>query len=246
MSQANGDDPIGLQLDSLGEADPDQSGLLEALAASAVLVLLLTPPGEGANRPERNLVQWLDQTRDQTFVPLFTAGNRIPGAIPPPMTLTRVPLRLLLSLAGHHHFVLNPLSPVQLQLTAPRVARLLTIIAERSGETTVPSRHVPWGFRLPPDEWYPIAHALAAWIIADGRLSKAFLYELLRGEAPPQMVLGLDTATDPELAATLRGVAEQAGAPAGSLAVRFLPDEPSHAEGIAGMKLEPFYQRPLQ
>jgi hypothetical protein len=54
------------------------------------------------------------------------------------------------------------------------------------------------------------------------------------------------TATDAELAATLRGVAEQAGASAGSLAVRFLPDEPSHAEGIAGMKLERFYPRPIE
>jgi hypothetical protein len=231
-------------LDGLGQADPDEAGVLEALAASTILVLLAKPPGEGANRPERNLVEWHDQTENVTFVPLFTAGARIPGAFPPPMTLARVPVRLLLSLAGRRYYVLNPLSPGRLTLPPSRVDQLFAVIADQSGETSVPSRQSPWGFRLPPDEWYPIACALAAWIIGDGRLSRAFLYELLRGEAPPQVVLGLETSTDPSLAAALREVAEQAGAPVGSLVVRFLPDEPSHAQGVTGMGLEPFYERP--
>jgi hypothetical protein len=83
-------------------------------------------------------------------------------------------------------------------------------------------------------------------MVADGRLTKAFLYELLRGEEPPQMVLELEVSTDSGLAATLRSVAEQAGAAPGALIVRFLPDEPSHAQGVVGMGLEPFYQRPIQ
>lgn len=84
---------------------------MEALAASSVLVLLARPPGEGANRPERNLIEWHDQTENVTFVPLHTAGGRIPGTFPPPMTLARVPIRVLLSLAGRRYYVLNPLSP---------------------------------------------------------------------------------------------------------------------------------------
>jgi len=240
------DDPLGTMLDALSEADPDDAGLLAMLAAGTVLVLLARPPGEGVNRPERNLVEWKNTTEDNVFVPLFTAARRMPGAFPAPMTLTRVPTRLLLSLAGSRYYVLNPLSSVRLILTPSRVKRILEHVAAQSGETSVPSPHVPWGFRLPPDEWYPIAHALAAWIVDDGRLSKAFLYELLRGEAPPQMVLGLEVRTDPTLAATLRAVAEQAGAPPGALTVRFLPDEPSHAQGVSGMGLEPFYQRPTQ
>lgn len=246
MAQAHDDDPLGVRLDGLDQTNPDDAGILEMLAASRVLVLLATPPGEGANRPERNLVEWHDQTDNVTFVPLFTAGARIPGAFPPPMTLARVPVRLLLSLAGRRYYVLNPLSPTRLTLPPARIDRLLAIIANQSGETTVPSRQAPWGFRLPADEWYPIAHALAAWIIADGRLTKAFMYELLRGEAPPQMVLGLEVPTDPRLAARLREVAEGAGAVPGSLVVRFLPDEPSHAQGVTGMGLEPFYERPIQ
>jgi hypothetical protein len=246
LAQAHDDDPLGFRLDGLGEADPKEAGLLEALAAGSVLVLLAMPPGEGANRPERNLIEWHDQTDNVTFVPLFSAGGRIPGAFPPPMTLARVPVRLLLSLAGRRYYVLNPLSPNRLILTPSRIDQLLAIITHQSGETSVPSRQSPWGFRLPPDEWYPIARALAAWIIDDGRLSKAFLYELLRGEAPPQMVLGLEVRTDPSLALTLREVAERAGAAPGSLVVRFLPDEPSHAQGVTGMGLEPFYERPIQ
>ena len=97
---------------------------------------------------------------------------------------------------------------------------------------------------MPPNEWYAVARALAAWIIADGRLTRAYMYELLRGEAPPQMVLGLEVPTDPCLAATLREVAERAGAAPASLVVRFLPDEPSHAQGVTGMGLQPFYERP--
>lgn len=246
MAQAHEHDPLGSQLDGLNQANPDDAGIFEALAASSVLVLLARPPGEGTDRPERNLIEWHDQTNNVTFVPLFTAGSRIPGRFPPPMTLTRVPVRLLLSLAGRRHYILNPLSPGRLTLSPSRIDRLLAVISGQSGETSVPSGQVPWGFRLPPDEWYPVARALAAWIIVDGRLDKAFLYELLRGEAPPQVVLGLDSATDPALAATLREVVEQAGAPVGSLAVRFLPDEPSHAQGVTGMGLEPFYDRGRQ
>lgn len=246
MAQTHDDDPLGVRLDSLGQANPDEAGVLEALASSSVLVLLARPPGEGINRPERNLIEWYDQTDNVTFVPLFTSGGRIPGSFPPPMTLARVPIRILLSLAGRRYYVLNPLSPSRLTLAPSRIDRLLAIIADLSGETTVPSRHAPWGFRLPTDDWYPIAHALAGWMIADGRITKAFLYELLRGEESPQMVLGLELPTDPLLAASLRAVAEQAGAAPGALAVRFLPDEPSHAEGVTGMGLEPFYQRPLQ
>lgn len=246
MAQAHDDDPLGVRLDGLDPANPEQDGILEALAASTVLVLLAKPPGEGANRPERNLIEWHDQTNNVTFVPLFTAGGRIPGAFPPPITLARVPVRLLLSLAGRRYYILNPLSPNRLTLPPSRIDRLLTIIADQSGETAVPSRQSPWGFRLPPDEWYPIAHALAAWIIADGQLAKAFMYELLRGDAPPQMVLGLEVPTDPRLAANLREVAERAGAAPGSLVVRFLPDEPSHAQGVTGMGLLPFYERPIQ
>lgn len=162
------------------------------------------------------------------------------------MTLTCVPMRLLLTLAGRRHYVLNPLSPARLPLTPMRIDRVMAIIHAQSGETRVPSQEVPWGFRLPPDEWYPVAHALAAWIIADGRLDKAYLYELLRGLEPPLMVLGLEVPTDPALASILQKVAQGAGAPPDALVVRFLPDEPSHAEGVVGMGLEPFYRRPAQ
>lgn len=58
MAQAHDDDPLGVRLDELGQTDPDDAGLLEALAASTILVLLAKPPGEGANRPERNLIEW--------------------------------------------------------------------------------------------------------------------------------------------------------------------------------------------
>jgi hypothetical protein len=239
-------DPLGTKLDSLGNADPDEAGMLAALAMGEVLVLLARPPGEGDHRPERNLVEWHDATENVAFVPLFTAAARLPGAFPPPTTLTRVPTRLLLSLAGRRYYVLNPLSPTRLALPPSRVDRVLAHIANQSGETRVPSQRVPWGFRLPPDEWYPVACALVEWMNADRRLTKAFMYELLRGEETPQIVLGLDVPTDAALAATLRSVAEQAGAPSEALVVRFLPDEPSHAEGVLGMGLEPFYRRPLQ
>jgi hypothetical protein len=79
--------------------------------------------------------------------------------------------------------VLNPLSPSRLTLAPSRIDRLLAI------------------------DWYPIAHALAGWMIAAGRITKAFLYELLRGEESPQMVLGRELPTDPLLAASLRHVA---------------------------------------
>jgi len=245
MAPTAEDDPLGTQIDALGEADPGPTGLLEALALGQVLVLLARPPGEGANRPERNLVEWRNQTDDVTFVPLFTAANRLPGMVPPPATLVRVSTRVLLPLAGRRYYVLNPLSPARLILPPTRVDQVLALIRAQSGEDSVPSRQVPWGFRLPPDEWFPIARALAEWIAADGRLARAFLYELLRGEQAPQMVLGLEVPTDPVLAGTLRAVAEQAGAAPGTLVVRFLPDEPSHAQGVAGMGLAPFYERPM-
>jgi hypothetical protein len=77
--------------------------ILKALAASSVLLLLAKPPGEGANRTEWNHIEWLDQPDSVTFVPLFTASGRIPGAFPLPMTLARVTIRLLLSLAGRRY-----------------------------------------------------------------------------------------------------------------------------------------------
>lgn len=244
MTDSHNDDPLGALIDAADPDGPEREVVLAALAAGDILVLLARPPGEGEDRPERNLVEWHNAAENVTFVPLFTAASRLPGTFPPPTTLARVSARLLLSLAGRRYYVVNPLSPSRLTLPPTRVDRVLALIRALSGETSAPSRQVPWGFRLPTDDWFPIAHALASWIVADGRLAKAFLYELLRGEEPPQMVLGLEVRTDPALAATLRGVAEAAGAAPGALAVRFLPDEPSHAQGVAGMGLEPFYQRP--
>lgn len=47
-----------------------------------------------------------------------------------------------------------------------------------------------------------------------------------------------------DLAKTLTAIAVQAGASTESFVVRFPPDEPSHQEGIIGIQLEPFWQRP--
>lgn len=246
MADIAADDPIGAQLDtSSGNAEAEEQ-VLASLAAGSVLVLLARSPGEGEARPERNLVEWRNQTDDVTFVPLFTAAARLPGMLPAPNVLVRVPTRILLSLAGRRYYVLNPLSTARLILPPSRIDDLRALIRARSGETSAPSRQVPWGFRLPSDDWYPIAHALATWIDRDGRLDTAYLYELLRGEEEPQVVLGLAVPTDPALATTLRDVTEEAGAIPGSLTIRFLPDEPSHAQGVESMGLTPFYQRPSE
>ena len=221
-----------------------ERAFLEQLSESSVVVILLQPHGPGAAAPERNLARWRDETRGEDFTPVFTDTTHLSMPVPPPARAVRVPLRVLLAAGGDQRYVVNPGSPTPFELDASRLTELRQHIAARSQESTAPSRHAPWTFRFPDDALYPVAMALARWIHANERVDEAYLYEVTQGKAVSLVVLGLDSATAPELAGTLTDIAVKAGADSGRFVVRFLPVEHSHRAGIEAIGLDPFYRRP--
>jgi hypothetical protein len=221
-----------------------EEAFLRELAGRSVLVILYQPPGPGAAAPERNFVQWQHQATGNSFVPIFTDTSHLTIPIPAPAQAVRVPMRVLLAAGDGKGFVINPLSSSRFELDETGVAKLRAFIEARSQESEAPSQHAPWAFRLPDDALYPVAVSLVEWFNANGRVDEAYLYELTRGEASPVVVLGLNDASDPDLARTLTAVAVASGASPNAFVVRFLPDEASHRAGIEGIKLEPFYCRP--
>jgi len=155
-------------------------------------------------------------------------------------------MRVLLSAAGVHPYVINPLSPISWALTEKHLAVIKAAIAARGLSNESPSREQPWAFDSVGNEWFPVALALAGWFTTSGRVDVAYLYRMrrLRTTQPPQVVLAIEESADPALASMLTEIAVQAGAPMAEFVVRFLPDEPSHRAGIDALRLEPFYRRP--
>lgn len=236
------DDPLGVALEKVLTARAKEQDFLRALATQSVLAVLGQPPGAGAAAPERNLVE-LRRDDGTKIVPLFTAPARLPGAFPPPAVLVRVPFRLVLSVAGVHQYVINPLSPLSWALSEADLAVVRAEIMARGLSSYAPSPDAPWAFRAPSDQWFAVAYALATWFVAIGRVQTAYLYELQLASCV-HLVLAVDEPVDPSLAQTLTQVATGAGVPPEVFLVRFLPDEPSHRAGIAGLGLGPFYRRP--
>ena len=240
------DDSLEAAWQRAGDGPVAEATFLRELSARAVLVILHQPPGPGAAAPERNLVTWSHDLDGGVFIPVFTDATHLPFPVSAPAQLIRVSTRVLLAAGGTQHYRVNPMSSASFVLDSARIAQVRAYIAARSLESEAPSRDTPWAFRLPDDALYPVAFALANWFVTTGRVDEAYLYELTRGEARvPQVVLGLNEASDPALADTLKAVAVQAGADAGTFMVRFLPVEPSHRAGIEGIELDPFYRRPL-
>lgn len=242
-------DEVGDQLQALWlQASRDalaEAAFLRELSGHQVMVILRQPPGPGGAAPGRNLVQWRRETDGTEFVPIFTHTKYLTFQLPEPARLTSVPVRVLLAAGGDQTYIINPLSEASFELRAPQRASLRRYISESHHDAEWPSRHAPWGFRLPDDELFPVAVKLVEWFNATGRVDQAFLYELTRGKEPrTEIVLALNEPADVTLADTLRAIAIQAGVEAESFIVRFLPDEPSHQEGLALAGLTPFYQRP--
>ncbi|WP_430389978.1 SseB family protein [Dyella sp. 20L07] len=222
-----------------------KADFLRELCQGTVLVILYRPPGPGAAEPERNLVHWQRQRGGESFVPIFTDTAHLTTPVPPPAQAVRVATRVLLRSGGNQRrYVVNPLSATPIDLDPSLVAQMRTFIEAQGYEAAEPSRDAPWAFQLPEEALYPVAVALVTWFNANGRVDSAYMYELTRGGTPPIVVLGLDLPVDPELAETLKSVAVAAGVDPGAFVVRFLPDEPSHCAGIAGIGLTPFYRRP--
>ena len=239
------DDPLGVALEQALAARAKVQDFLRALATQSSLAILGQPPGAGAAAPERNLVEW---RRDDgtTIVPLFTAAARLQGAYPSPAVLVRVPFRLVLSVAGARQYVINPLSPQSWALSEADLAVVRAEITAQGLSSYAPSQDASWAFRAPGDNWFAVAYALATWFVASGRVQTAYLHEL-QLPAPAacvHLVLAVDEPADPTLAVTMTQVASGAGSSPEGFLVRFLPDEPSHRAGIAGLGLRPFYRRP--
>ncbi|GLQ94451.1 SseB family protein [Dyella acidisoli] len=223
-----------------------EAAFLRELSHQRVVVILRQAPGPGEATPERNLVQWRRETDGTAFVPIFTRAMRLPFAPPTPAQLARVPMRVLLAALGDQTYIVNPLSEASFELQAAERILLRRYIAEAHYDAEWPSRHAPWIFRLPDDALFPVAVKLAEWFNATGRVNQAFLYELTRGkESRTEIVLGLNEPPDKVLADTLTEIAIQSGVKATFFIVRFLPDEPSHREGILQAGFTPFYQRPM-
>jgi hypothetical protein len=218
---------------------------LAALASSRVMTLLRRPPGNGDAAPWRNLVQWRQKDGGRDVALIFTGPDQFPHALPPPSVLVRVQMRELLSIADHPPLMINPLSTSPWLLTQEQCDAMRAMLAEQGLGTEQPRPDAPWAFRLPRDEAYPIAEALARWFIQYGRVNIAYLYTVERGLGTQGevLVLAVDEKADSELARQLTVVARSAGA-AESFLVRFLPDEPTHHAAVSGMGLEPFYRRP--
>ncbi|OZB58043.1 MAG: hypothetical protein B7X33_03525 [Lysobacterales bacterium 13-68-4] len=226
--------------------DPQgEAAFLRELSRQRVVTILRQPPGVGPAEPGRNLVQWQRSTDGMTFVPIFTSVQQLSIPPSPPAQAVRVSMRLLLAAVDGQCCIVNPLSDAPFELKEAHVALLLGHIANAHQETGSPSRTAPWAFQLPDEAVYSVAVRLAEWFNRHGRIDRAFLYELLRGDEPQaDIVLGLDEPADTALADSLIAVAIQAGVDPAHFIVRFLPDEPSHREGILRGGITPFYQRP--
>lgn len=222
-----------------------EATFLRELSHQRVLTLLKQRPGLGPADPGHNLVQWQRTTDGMTFVPIFTSVQQLTITPPPPVQAVRVPMRLLLAAVDGKCCIVNPLSSTPFELNEARVVQLRGHMAKAHQETGNPSRDTPWAFRLPDDALYSVAVKLVEWFNQHGRVDQAFLYELLRGREPrAEIVLGLDEPADTALADALTAVAIQAGVDPARFIVRFLPDEPSHREGVLRGGITPFYQRP--
>lgn len=240
-----GDDRLEALWFQANQGDQAETAFLYELSSQRVAVILRQPPGPGEAAPERNLVQWHRETDGTTFVPIFTRAAHLPFALPAPAQLTNVLMRVLLAAGGDQTYIVNPLSEASFELQAAHRAVLRSYIAEAHYDAEWPSRHAPWIFRLPDDGLFPVAVKLVEWFNTTGRVDQAFLYELTRGKEPhTEIVLGLNEPADRLLADTLKTIAIEAGIDAATFIVRFLPDEPSHREGVAQAGLTPFYQRP--
>lgn len=223
-----------------------EPAFLRELSEQRVVVILRQPPGAGDAAPERNLVQWRRETDGTTFVPIFICETHLMYALPAPAKFTQVPMRVLLAAGGEKTYIVNPLSEAPFELQATQRTLLRRYIAEAHQDAEWPSRQAPWVFQLPDDALYPVAVKLVEWFNATGRVDQAFLYELTRGTARrTEIVLALNETADQKMADTLTEIAIQAGVDAASFIVRFLPDEPSHQEGLAQAGISPFYQRPV-
>jgi hypothetical protein len=225
--------------------DQSEKAFLYALSSQRVSTILRKPPGPNEAAPERNLVQWGRETDGIAFVPIFTSSTHLRFVLPPLAQFVSVPMRVLLAAGGNQTYIVNPLSESRFELQARRLALLHRYIAEAHHDSEWPSRHAPWIFRLPDDALFPVAVKLAEWFNSSGRVDQAFLYELTRGQEPrTDVVLGVNEPSDRALADMLRTIAIDAGLNGESFIVRFLPDEPSHREGLTQAGLTPFYQRP--
>ena len=203
-------------------------------------------PGPGHAAPERNLVQWQRENDGAIFIPIFTDALHLSAKLPSSTRLARVAIRVLLAAGGDQLYIVNPQSKYPFELNLARLQSLRGHIVEAHRDAEWPSYTAPWTFRLPDDALFPVAVKLVEWFNQSGRVDEAFLYELTRGESPRiEIVLGLSEPADQTLADTLTTIAVRAGADATSFIVRFLPDEPSHREGIALARLTPFYRRPI-
>jgi hypothetical protein len=248
--QEHGDDQAEEdRLDALWlEATRDahaEAAFLRELSSQRVLAILQQPPGTGEAAPERNLVRWQRETDSLTFVPIFTRAARLPFTLPAPAKLVHVLVRVLLAAGGDQTYIVNPLSETPFELQAARCMLLRRFIEASHHDAEWPSRRTPWIFRLPDDTLLPVAVKLVEWFNTTGRVDQAFLYELTRGkERRTEIVLGLNEPADRTLADALKTIAAQAGLDTASFIVRFLPDEPSHQEGLARAGMTPFYQRP--
>lgn len=244
MKEARGEQLDDLWLQLKVDAN-SEAAFLRELSYQRVFVILKQPPGPGPARPEKNMVYWQRRGEEVSFIPLFTSARHITFTLPPPTKLVYVFSRDLIAAGGDQRYVVNPLSGSPYDIHGERLALLRTYIAEDHHDSEWPSPHAPWVFRLPEDALFPVAVALAQWFNQSGRVDEAFLYELTRGQSPRmQIILGLNEPADKALADQLLAIAHEAGADSTSFVVRFLPDEPSHREGIAQAGLTPFYQRP--
>lgn len=233
-----------------GDAAAEKTVLFE-LSKRPVLTLLNQPPGDGDAAPYRNLVQWERNSDGTAIVPVFTTKAWVTIPIPPPAQLVSVPMRILITTCGPRRYVINLLSKgVGFEIDQTRWGVLQACIAEQGYEWDAPSRESPWVFQFPDDALYPVGCALAQWFTDHGRVDEAYMYEVTRMRSSLRpgklVVLGLNEPLDLELAKTLTAVAVQAGAPRDEFVVRFIPEEPSHRAGIAGIQLQPFWKRPQQ
>lgn len=177
----NSKDDIGRILAAArGDAEAEKAALGDQSTRS-ILVLLKRPPGTGEAAPNHNFVKWTRDADHARIVPVFTADSRVSIPIPPPLILVSVPTRTLVTTCGFHRYVINPLSPdVAFEIDEARWDLLKACIAEQGYDLEAPSRESPWAFRLPPDELYPVACVLAAWLLNHGGADKAYMYEVTR------------------------------------------------------------------
>lgn len=218
---------------------------LKALAGVDLWTLLHRPPGEGDECPQRNLVYWKHAESGSTLVPLFTSPGRFPHALPAPAVMVRVSTRVLASIDPAPTFCLNALDPPSLTLNAADLSDLRGFLKLDAHHYDAYGVVVPWAFRNPPDDAYHLAIALVDAFNRTGRVDVAYLYLLntMGSSDRKQLFLAVDEEPDVDLATSLLEVSERAGF-SETVSVRFLPRELAHQEGIAGLRLPPFYVRP--